>query len=130
MVEFENSGRNPQIKFFKDAVPYIVSGDKTLEVRPRSPVWVEKITKAELVDLTYGPRFGPPHIFAEAKILRVEVRPFCTTTEDDLRQLGRSWSEKSPQEFAEIHEKWFAKALVKGYPVAWIFFKLVELSLF
>lgn len=128
IFDFEKGSGRPQIKFYKDAAPYILSGDKTLEVRPRSRAWVEKISKAKLVDLTYGPRFRPPHIFATAKIFRVEVRSFDTTTKEDLKQLGRSWLKKTPKEFAEIHKKWFAKDLAKSYPVAWIFFKLVESS--
>jgi len=116
----------PQIKFYKDAVPDILSGRKTLEPRPRSPQWIARIAESELVDLTYGPRIGVPKIFASAEILKVDTRPFETATKEDLIQIGLSWQDKTPEEFVEEYTKWFAKDLAKGYPVAWIYFKLKE----
>lgn len=116
----------PQIKFYKDAVPDILSGRKTLEPRPRSPKWISTIAESQLVDLTYGPRIGVPKIFASAEILKVETRPFETATMDDLIQIALGWQDKTPEEFIAEYTKWFANDLAKGYPVAWIYFKLKE----
>ncbi len=69
-----------QIKFYKDAVPDILCGKKTLEPIPRSLAWIQRIANAKEVDLTYGPRIGVPTIFARAKIIKVETRPFETAT--------------------------------------------------
>lgn len=119
--------KRPQIKFYKDAVPDILAGKKTLEPRPRSPQWIEKISQAPEVDLTYGPRIGMPTIFASAQILQVETRPFETATVDDLKQIALGWQDKTPQEFIDEYVKWFSRDLDKGYPVAWIYFKLKEI---
>lgn len=116
----------PQIKFYKDAVPDILSGRKTLEPRPRSPQWIAKIADSKLVDLTYGPRIGVPKIFASAEILKVDTRPFETATMEDLTQIALGWQDKTAEEFVAEYTKWFAKDLTKGYPVAWIYFKLNE----
>lgn len=116
----------PQIKFYKNAVPDILSGKKTLEPRPRSPQWIAKIAGSKLVDLTYGPRIGAPKIFAVAEILKVDIRPFETTTKKDLDQVALGWQNKTPKEFVNEYSRWFEKFLVKGYPVAWIYFKLKE----
>lgn len=122
----ENAMENkrPQIKFYKDAVPDIISGHKTLEPRPRSPRWIRQIQSAELVDFTYGPRIGPPHIFAAARIARVEIRNFETATKQDLKQIALGWQGKKPEEFIKEYNRWFSKELEKGYPVAWIYFKV------
>lgn len=117
---------HPQIKFYKDAVPDILSGRKTLEPRPRSPQWIARIADSKLVDLTYGPRIGVPKVFASAEILNVDTRPFETATIEDLVQIALGWQDKSPEEFIQEYTKWFAKDLAKGYPVAWIYFKLKE----
>ena len=116
----------PQIKFYKDAVSDIISGRKTLEPRPRSFRWIEKVAGASEVNLTYGPRIGVPKIFATARILKVETRPFETATKEDLIQIGLGWQNKSPDEFIKEYNSWFAKDLAKGYSVAWIYFKLEE----
>jgi len=116
----------PQIKFYKDAVPDILSGRKTLEPRPRSLRWISKIADSRLVDLTYGPRMGVPKIFATAEVLKVDVRSFETATVDDLVQIALGWQDKTPKEFISEYTKWFAKDLAKGYPIAWIYFKLKE----
>lgn len=121
-----NSERVPQIKFYKDAVPDIVSGQKTLEPRPRSPRWIERISNTKEADLTYGPRIGVPTIFARAEIVKVETRPFETATQEDLEKIALGWQDKTPKEFIEEYTKWFSKELAKGYPVAWIYFKLIE----
>lgn len=118
--------RRPQLKFLKDQIGYVLDGSKTLEPRPRSPQWIERISQAEEIDLTYGPRFSVPKIFARAKVEKVEVRPFETTTKEDLEKISRGWEEKEPQEFIEEHNAWYAKELSKGYPVAWIYFRVVE----
>ena len=118
--------RNPQLKFFKGQVGYVLSGAKTLEPRPRSIQWIKQFEKADLIDLTFGPRFRMPMVFATARLIKVETRPFETVTRDDLRQISRSWEDKDPHEFAEVHNKWYAKELGKGYPVAWIYFEIVE----
>lgn len=120
------SERCPQIKFYKDAVPDILSGRKTLEPRPRSLPWIERIAEAKLVNLTYGPRIGVPKIFASAEIIKVETRPFETATMKDLVQIALGWQDKTPEEFIAEYTKWFAKDLAKNYLVAWIYFKLVE----
>lgn len=114
----------PQIKFYKNAVPDIVSGKKTLEPRPRSPGWIKRISETNEVDLTYGPRIGVPVIFATAEVLKVETRPFETATRKDLAQIALGWQEKSPQEFIKEYNGWFAKDLAKDYQVAWIYFKI------
>src|SRR3989344_4908588 len=118
--------RKPQLKFFKEQVHFILDGYKTLEPRPRSHRWIERISNAEEIELTYGPRFRPPKIFAVAKIEKIEVRPFDTVTKDDLIRISRGWEGKNSDEFAEVHNKWYAKELAKGYPVAWIYFKLTD----
>jgi len=116
----------PQIKFYKDAVPDILSGKKTLEPRPRSPRWIEKITNSKEAELTYGPRIGVPTVFAKAEILEVETRPFETATREDLDQVALGWEDKEPYEFVDEYTKWFSKDLAKGNPVAWIRFKVKE----
>jgi len=118
--------RNPQLKFLKNQVKYVISGNKTLEPRPRSIRWINIFEKAEMVDLTFGPRFRMPVVFATAKLTKVEIRPFETVTRDDLRQISRGWEEKDPKEFMEVHNKWYANELAKGYPVAWIYFEIVK----
>ena len=118
--------RRPQLKFFKDQIGYVLAGSKTLEPRPRSPQWIKMISQVEEIDLTYGPRFSTPKIFARAKVKKVEVRPFETTTKEDLKEISRGWEEREPQEFIEVHNKWYADELAKGYPVVWIYFKVVK----
>lgn len=118
--------KRAQIKFYKDAVPDIVSGEKTLEPRPRSLQWIDRISQADLVDLTWGPRVGKPHIFATAKIEKVETRPFETATTKDLKQIALGWQDKTPNEFIKEYNRWFASQLSKGYPVAWVYFKVVK----
>lgn len=122
----QNTEKRPQIKFYKDAVPDILSGRKTIEPRPRSHAWIERITTTQLVDLTYGPRIGVPKIFATAQILKVESRPFNTATKDDLKGIGLGWQNRTPEEFIAEYERWFQKELAKGYPVAWIYFTVVD----
>ena len=117
---------NPQLKFLKDQVAYVLSGQKTLEPRPRSTQWINKFKKAKFVDLTFGPRFRPPMIFATAELINIEIRPFNTVTKDDLKQISRGWENKTPQEFAKVHNAWYVKELSKGYQVAWIYFKIVK----
>ncbi len=56
--------RRPQIKFLKDQVGYVLAGSKTLEPRPRSHRWIERLANAAEIDLTYGQRFAPPIVFA------------------------------------------------------------------
>lgn len=116
----------PQIKFYKDAVFDIVSGKKTLEPRPRSLRWIKKIAEAGQVDLTYGPRIGVPKVFACAEIIKVDIRPFETATMKDLSRIALGWQDKTPEEFIAEYKKWFTKYLEKGYPVAWIYFKLLK----
>ena len=118
--------RRPQIKFLKDQIGYVLDGSKTLEPRPRSHEWIEKIAQADEIELTYGSRFAPPRIFAIAKLEKVEVRPFETVTKDDLIRISRGWENKEPKEFVRIHNEWYAKELAKGYPVAWIYFMVIE----
>lgn len=118
--------KRPQLKFLKAIVDSIINGDKTLEVRPRSRRWIENFSKADEIDLTYGPRFSAPKVFARAKLEKVEVRPFDTTTTKDLERIARGWEEKTPKEFIKVHNEWYSKELSKGYPVAWIFFKVIE----
>lgn len=79
----------PQLKFLKAIIDSIMIGDKTLEVRPRSRRWIEYFSKADEIDLTYGPRFSAPKVFARAKLEKVEVRPFESTTEKDLKRIAR-----------------------------------------
>lgn len=121
-----SSKRLSQIKFYKDAVPDILSEKKTLEPRPRSSQWIKRISESKLVYLTYGPRIGIPKIFASAEILKVEIRPFETATKNDLVQIALGWQNKTPKEFIYEYTRWFAKDLTRGYPVAWIYFKLKE----
>lgn len=121
-----SSKGTPQIKFYKDAVPDIVSGQKTLEPRPRSDRWIKKVSEAKEAYFTYGPRIGTPKIFAKAEIVKVEIRPFETATQEDLKKIALGWQDKTPQAFIREYTKWFAKELAKDYQVAWIYFKLIE----
>lgn len=116
----------PVIKFFKDAVEDILAGRKTLEPRPRSPSWIERLGKAGQASLTYGPRFGAPTVFATARITDVAVRPFESVTIEDLARIGYGWSDRSCEEFVAEYTRWFAKELEKGYPVAWISFEVIH----
>jgi len=118
--------KRAQLKFLKKIVGSILDGNKTLEVRPRSRRWIENFSKADEIDLTYGPRFAAPKVFARAKLEKVEVRPFETTTKKDLKRISRGWEEKTPKEFIEVHNEWYSKELAKNYPVAWIFFRVIE----
>jgi len=116
----------PAIKFFKDAVEDILAGRKTLEPRPRSPSWIERLEKVGQASLTYGPRFGAPTVFATARITDVTVRPFGSVTVEDLARIGYGWSDRSCKEFVVEYTRWFAKELAKGYPVAWISFEVID----
>ncbi len=116
----------PAIKFFKDAVEDILTGRKTLEPRPRSASWIERLEKVRRASLTYGPRFGAPTVFATARIIDVAVRPFESVTVEDLARIGYGWSDRSCEEFVVEYTRWFAKELEKGYPVAWISFEVID----
>jgi len=118
--------KRPAIKFLKHSAEDILAGKKTLEPRPRSLRWIERIEKADVVDLTYGPRMGAPTIFATAKIEKVEIRPFDTITPDDLKRVGYGWELRTVAEFISAYTEWYAKELAKGYPVAWIYFTVIE----
>ena len=65
-------------------------------------------------------------VFAVARLEKVEVRPFKTTTVDDLKRISRGWENKTPKEFARVHNEWYAKELAKGYSVVWIYFKITK----
>lgn len=119
-------GKRPQLKFLKEQVDNVLKGKKTLEPRPRSRQWIERIANVVFIDLTYGARFKPPVIFATAKVLKVEVRPFETTTKEDLIKISRGWEEKEPEEFIRVHNEWFAKELSRGLPVLWIYFRIIK----
>ena len=116
----------PAIKFFKDAVEDIVAGRKTLEPRPRSSSWIERLEKSGRASLTYGPRFGAPTIFATACITDITVRPFESVTVEDLARIGYGWPDRSCEEFVAEYTRWFAKELENGYPVAWISFEVID----
>jgi hypothetical protein len=116
----------PTIKFFKDAVEDILAGRKTLEPRPRSPSWIERLEKVGQASLTYGPRFGAPTVFATARIIDVAVRPFESVTVVDLARIGYDWSGRSCEEFVAEYTRWFTKELEKGYPVAWVSFEVID----
>lgn len=122
----EGTKRRPQLKFLKDQIGYVMDGSKTLEPRPRSQRWIQRILQADEIELTYGPRFSPPRVFAIAKIEKVEVRPFETTTKDDLIRISRGWEDKKSEEFIQVHNEWYAKELAKGYPIVWIYFEVIE----
>jgi hypothetical protein len=116
----------PSIKFYKDAIAGILNGDKTLEPRPRSMSWIRRLQRSQRVHLTYGPRFGPPSVFAVAQITDITLRPFDTATPDDLERVGAKWRGRRPDEFVAEYTKWFRLELGKGYPVAWISFQVCE----
>ncbi|MGW4891653.1 ASCH domain-containing protein [Kitasatospora sp. NPDC004240] len=116
----------PAVKFFKDAVEDILAGRKTLEPRPRSVAWGRRIASADHIRLTYGPRYGAPTVFAVAKVLSVETRPFETATREDVDRIGYGWLGRDPADFAREYTEWYAKELAKGYPVVWITFSLDE----
>lgn len=116
----------PQIKYLKSQVPDILSGAKTLDPRPRSPQWIDRIENAGTVNLTWGPRFKPPQIFAIAKIEKIEIRPFETIKEEDIPKIGSHWVDKTKEDFIKDYSEWYAKELAKGYPVAWIYFRLIN----
>lgn len=122
----EETKRRMHLKFLKDQIGYVLDGSKTLEPRPRSQRWIQQIMQADEIELTWGPRFSPPRVFAIAKIERVEVRPFETTTKEDLLRISRGWEDKQPGEFIQIHNEWYAKELAKGYPVVWVYFEVTE----
>jgi hypothetical protein len=113
----------PTIKFYKDAVTDILSGQKTLDPRPRSLSWIRRAGHAAL---TYGPRFGKSTVFAVARITDITLRPFETADSRDLARIGSKWQEGTPEAFAHEYTRWFAKELAKGYPVAWISFEIAE----
>lgn len=114
------------IKFYKDAVPDILAGRKTLEARPRSPSWIRRVQAAKCARFTYGPRFGSQTVFARAKIISVSVRPFETATREDLESIALGWETRTSVEFAREYERWFESDLSKGYPVVWISFKVLS----
>jgi ASCH domain len=114
------------MKFFKDAVEDILAGRKTLEPRPRSASWIERLEKVGQASLTYGPRFGASTVFATARITDVTVRPFETVTVGDLARIGYGWADRSCEEFVVEYTRWFAEELEKGYPVAWISFEVID----
>ena len=116
----------PAIKFYKDAVEDILCGRKTLEPRPRSLSWINRLERAGRAELTYGPRFGPPTVFGLARITDITLRPFNNATTDDLSRIGGSWAECTVEAFVEEYTRWFARELARGYPVAWISFEVVE----
>ena len=116
----------PAMKFFKDAVEDILAGRKTLEPRPRSASWIERLEKVGQASLTYGPRFGAPTVFATARIVDVTVRPFESVTVEDLARIGYGWADRSCEEFVVEYTRWFAKELEKAYPVAWISFEVID----
>ncbi|MGW6918028.1 ASCH domain-containing protein [Kitasatospora sp. NPDC054939] len=116
----------PAVKFFKDAVDDILTGRKTLEPRPRSAAWGRRIAAADRIRLTYGPRYGAPTVFAVAKVLSVETRPFATATQADVDRIGYGWLGRDPADFVEEYTAWYAKELAKGYPVVWITFAVAE----
>ncbi|HAN09077.1 MAG TPA: hypothetical protein DCP90_00505 [Clostridiales bacterium] len=118
--------KNFYIKFYKDIIPEILVGKKTLEVRPRSLSFLKKAQNSEYAYLTYGPRFGAPTVFAKAKIEDVEVRPFESVTEDDLVQIGYDWSNRPREEFINEYTDWFSKELDKGYEPVWVHFNVTE----
>lgn len=112
----------PAIKFFKDSVADILAGHKTLGPRPRTRTlaWIRSIERAGYASLTYGPRLGPPTIFATARVTDITMRPFETATAEDLKRLDRDWRGENPERFVIEYMRWYAKELTKGYPVAWI----------
>ena len=121
--------KRPQIKFYKDAVSDILAGKKRLEPRPRSLQWIRKIRNAEFVDLTYGPRIGSPITFATARICKVEIRPFESATEADLKDIALGWEHRAVSDFVAEYVRWFLKDLDKGYSVAWIYFEVTDIHL-
>ena len=44
--------RLPQLKFLKDQIGFVLDGSKTLEVRPRSDRWIQKILDSKRIELT------------------------------------------------------------------------------
>lgn len=115
-----------QLKFFKDQVPFILSGKMTLEPRPRNESWIKNLMNTKEIQLTYGSRFRPPKVFAIAQVKKVEIRPFESVTKSDLKKISRGWEKKTPKEYAHEHISWFRKELTKGYLVAWIYFKVTK----
>lgn len=118
--------KRPQVKFYKDAVPDILAGRKTIEPRPRSASWIRRINRATVIDLTYGPRMGPAIVFATAKVLSLEIRPFESVTEEDLRGIALGWETRTVEDFIAEYTRWFVRELDRGYPVAWIHFRLTH----
>lgn len=116
----------PAIKFFKDAVDDVLAGNKTLEPRPRTVAWIKRLERAGRASLTYGPRFGAPTVFATARITDITIRSFETATSQDLERIGAAWRGENPERFIREYTRWFEKELTKGYPVAWISFKVMQ----
>ncbi|HEU5187574.1 MAG TPA: hypothetical protein VFT87_03655 [Candidatus Saccharimonadales bacterium] len=115
----------PQIKFLKAAVPEILDGRKTAEARPRSVRWIDKISNAEIVELTWGARFATPTVFARARLEQVDVKTFAEATQEDVKRFGGRWHDVPVARFVTELEQWYAKELLKGHPVAWIYFTLI-----
>jgi hypothetical protein len=118
----------PQIKFLKGAVEDILAGGKTMEARPRSLRWIDAISRAGVVELTFGPRFKPPTVFALAEIELVVTKPFSEATAEDVRRFGGGWQDKGVEAFIAVHERWYAAELSEGKPVGWIYFHLLDVS--
>lgn len=114
----------PAIKFLKQTVPEILDGSKTLEARPRSAPWIQRIQNAQRARLTYGPMIGSPTVFSVARIRSVEIRGFGTATQEDLGRIGPDWAGRAPADFAAAYGDWYAKELARGYSVAWISFEV------
>jgi hypothetical protein len=114
----------PAIKFFKNTVPDILSGGKTLEPRPRSDSWITTIQSAARARLTYGPRMGAQTVFAIARIISVEIRGLETATQEDVDRIGSHLAGRDPAEFAAAYTRWYGKELAKGYRVAWVSFEV------
>jgi hypothetical protein len=93
---------------------------------PRSLSWISRLEKFDQASFVYGPRFGAPTVFATARIIDITVRPFDSATPDDLKKIGYDWAARSCEEFAKEYNRWFAKELENGYPVAWISFEVIS----
>lgn len=118
----------PQVKFLQRNIPDILAHIKTMEVRPRSARWANRVANSPVIALTHGARFSPAKVFALAQVQRVEIKPFAQATAEDVRRFGQGWQHKPVAQFSAAHEGWYAKELGKGHPVVWIYFELIPSS--
>lgn len=100
-------------------------GAKRPKARPRSMRWINEISNAKIVELTWGARFATPTVFARARLEQVDVKTFAEATQEDVKRFGGRWRDVPVARFVTELEQWYAKELRKGHQVVWIYFTLI-----